>query len=72
MPRSSAIARAAATGIVGCIRTPALSSISAAIVARRQGGARSTSCPSIRTFVVPIASTQAAATIASVRSIMSW
>ncbi len=70
--KRSAIARASSIGIDGCIFTPVCSSTSSAIVARRHGGAMSTSSPPICTTVVPIASISDVSTISSVRSIMSW
>ncbi len=68
----SAIARASSTGIDGCMSTPLTSLISACMVMRFQGLARSTSWPSSVMTVVPVASRAALKTIASTRSIMSW
>ena len=65
------MARASATGIAGCMRTPWRSAIRSAIVTRRHGGARSTSRPSTATTVVPIAARAASDTIVSTSSIMS-
>ena len=54
-PKSSAIARASSIGIDGCMSTPACSLISSIIVARRNGGSRSTSRSPTVTTVVPLA-----------------